>query len=202
MKILVLFYSAYGHVYAMARAVAEGVEEVEGVQAVLKKVPETLPPELREKLGIAGAQKKFDHVPVASPEELADYDGVIFGSPTRFGVMASQMKAYLDGTGGHWAKGSLIGKVGSVFTSTGTQHGGNEATILSFHTVLLHQGMIVVGLPYSFKGQSRMDEITGGSPYGATTMAGDGTRFPSDNELEGARFQGRHVAQIVKKLNS
>jgi NAD(P)H dehydrogenase (quinone) len=202
MKILVLFYSAYGHVYEMARAVAEGVDSVEGMEVVLKRVPETLPPELLEKLGIAEALKKYGHVPIASPGELADYDGIIFGAPTRFGVMASQMKAFLDATGGLWVRGELVGKLGSVFTSTGTQHGGNEATILSFHTVLLHHGMIIAGLPYTFKGQNRMDEITGGSPYGASTMAGDGSRFPTDNELEGARFQGRHVAKLVKKLNS
>ncbi|MFO8145269.1 MAG: NAD(P)H:quinone oxidoreductase [Candidatus Syntrophosphaera sp.] len=202
MKILILFYSAYGHIHQMAEAVAEGVRSVEGMEAELKRVPETLSAELIARIGAAEAQKEFEHIPVAKPEDLAEADGIIFGAPTRFGVMASQMKAFLDATGGLWVRGELVGKLGSVFTSTGTQHGGNEATILSFHTVLLHHGMIIAGLPYTFKGQNRMDEITGGSPYGASTMAGDGSRFPTDNELEGARFQGRHVAKLVKKLNS
>jgi NAD(P)H dehydrogenase (quinone) len=201
LKILVLFYSAYGHIYQMAEAVAEGARQVEGAEVTVKQVPETLPLELREKIGIAEAQKAFAHIPVASPEELADYDAIIFGAPTRYGMIASQMKAFLDGTGALWAKGALVDKVGSVFTSTATQHGGQEATILSLHTVLLHHGMIIAGLPYTFEGQSRLDEITGGSPYGASTIAGgDGSRYPSENELDAARYQGRRVAQIVKRL--
>ena len=201
MKILVLFYSAYGHIYRMAEAVAEGARQVEGAEVALRQVPETLPQELREKIGIAQAQKAFAHIPVASPEELADYDAILFGAPTRYGMIASQMKAFLDGTGALWAKGALVDKIGSVFTSTGTQHGGQEATILSMHTVLLHHGMLIAGLPYTFEGQSRMDEITGGSPYGASTIAGgEGDRNPSANELDAARFQGKRVAQLAKKL--
>ena len=201
MKILVLFYSAYGHVYQMAEAVAEGARQVEGAEVTIKQVPETLPQEVQEKTGIAQAHKAFAHIPVAKPEELADYDAILFGAPTRFGMIASQMKAFLDGTGGLWAKRALVDKIGSVFTSTGTQHGGQEATILSMHTVLLNHGMLIAGLPYAFEGQSRMDEITGCSPYGASTIAGgDGSRYPSKNELDGARFQGKHVAQLAKKL--
>ncbi len=201
MKILVLFYSAYGHVYQMAEAVAEGARQVEGAEVTIKQVPETLPQEVQEKTGIAQAHKAFAHIPVAKPEELADYDAILFGAPTRFGMIASQMKAFLDGTGGLWAKRALVDKIGSVFTSTGTQHGGQEATILSMHTVLLHHGMLIAGLPYTFEGQSRMDEITGGSPYGASTIAGgEGDRNPSANELDAARFQGKRVAQLAKKL--
>ena len=174
---------------------------MEGAEVALRQVPETLPQELREKIGIAQAQKAFAHIPVASPEELADYDAILFGAPTRYGMIASQMKAFLDGTGALWAKGALVDKIGSVFTSTGTQHGGQEATILSMHTVLLHHGMLIAGLPYTFEGQSRMDEITGGSPYGASTIAGgEGDRNPSANELDAARFQGKRVAQLAKKL--
>ncbi len=201
MKILVLFYSAYGHIYKMAEAVAEGARQVEGAEVTIKQVPETLPMELREKIGVAEAQKEFAHIPVATVEELVDYDAIIFGAPTRYGMIASQMKAFLDGTGAIWSSGGLVDKIGSVFTSTGTQHGGQEATILSLHTVLLHHGMIIAGLPYTFEGQSRMDEITGGSPYGASTIAaGDGSRYPSENELDGARYQGRRVAQLAKRM--
>ncbi len=201
MKILVLFYSAYGHIYKMAEAVAEGARQVEGAEVTIKQVPETLPMELREKIGVAEAQKEFAHIPVATVEELVDYDAIIFGAPTRYGMIASQMKAFLDGTGAIWSSGGLVDKIGSVFTSTGTQHGGQEATILSLHTVLLHHGMIIAGLPYTFEGQSRMDEITGGCPYGASTIAaGDGSRYPSENELDGARYQGRRVAQLAKRM--
>jgi len=200
MKILVLFYSAYGHIYKMAEAVAEGARQVEGAEVDIKQVPETLPQQLRDQLGITEAQKAFAHIPVARAEDLAEYDAIIFGTPTRYGMMASQMKAFLDGTGGLWSKGALVDKIGSVFTSTATQHGGQEATILNFHTVLLHHGMIIAGLPYTFEGQSRMDEVTGGSPYGASTIAGDGSRYPSENELEAARYQGRRVALLAAKL--
>ncbi|HEV7372820.1 NAD(P)H:quinone oxidoreductase [Arenibaculum sp.] len=197
-KVLVLYYSSYGHVERMAEAVAEGARGVPGTEVTVKRVAELMPEEVARKAGV-----KLDQAaPVADPNELADYDAVIFGTPTRFGNMTAQMRNFLDQTGGLWAKGALVGKVGSVFASTATQHGGQESTILSFHTTLLHQGMVIVGLPYAWAGQTRMDEITGGSPYGATTIAaGDGSRLPSDNELEGARFQGRHVAEITAKLH-
>ena len=196
-KILVLYYSTWGHVETMAGAVAKGAAGVPGTEVVVKRVPELMPDEVASKIGA-----KLDQAaPVAAPQELADYDAVIFGTPTRFGNMAAQMRNFLDQTGGLWAKGALIGKVGSVFASTATQHGGQESTILSFHTTLLHHGMVIVGLPYSADGQTRVDEITGGSPYGATTIGGgDGSRQPSDNERELARFQGRHVAEIAGKL--
>ena len=201
MKILVLFYSTYGHVWRMAEAVAEGVREVAGAEVVLKRVPETLPQEVLEKMGAVEAQKAFAHIPVAQPNELAEYDAIIFGTPTRFGNMTAQMRAFLDATGGLWAKGALVGKVGSVFVSSATQHGGQESTILSFHTTLLHHGMVLVGLPYVFQDQTRTDEITGGSPYGASTIVGSqGERMPSENELAGARFQGKYVAEITEKL--
>lgn len=201
MTVLIPFYSMYGHIYRMAQAVAEGVSEVEGAKAVLRRVPETLPPEVLEKMGAVESQKTMSQVEVCTIEELAEADGIIFGTPTRFGNMCGQMRQFLDATGKLWATGALVGKVGSVFTSSNTQHGGQETTIISFHLTLFHQGMIVVGLPYAFKGQSIIDEISGCSPYGASTIAGpDGKRQPSDNELEGARFQGRHVAAIVKKL--
>jgi NAD(P)H dehydrogenase (quinone) len=196
-KVLVLYYSAYGHLEKMAEAVAEGARAVAGTEVTIKRVPELVPDDVARKAGLKVDQK----APIAKPDELADYDAVIFGAPTRFGNMAAQMRNFLDQTGGLWMKGALIGKVGSVFASTATQHGGQESTILSFHTTLLHQGMVVVGLPYSFQGQMRLDEITGGSPYGASTIAGsDGSRQPSANELDAARFQGRHVAEIAKKL--
>jgi len=201
MNVLVVFYSMYGHVYRMAEAVAEGVEQVPGAKALLRRVPETLPDEVLKKMGALDPQKAFAHVPIATVDELPSADALIFGTPTRFGNMCGQMRQFLDATGPLWAKGSLVGKVGSVFTSSNTQHGGQESTILSFHTTLLHQGMIVVGLPYSFQGQMRMDEITGGSPYGASTIAGEqGQRMPSENELAAARFQGKHVAAIASKL--
>ena len=202
MKILILFYSAYGHIYKMAQAVAEGVKEVPGAEPVLMRVPETLPPEVLKATGVDQASKAFQHIPVATIDDLANADAVIFGTPTRFGNMIGQMRAFLDSTGSLWQKGSLVGKAGSVFTSSATQHGGQESTILSFHITLLHHGMVIVGLPYSFQGQMRIDEITGGSPYGASTIAGgQGERQPSENELAAARFQGRHVAEIAKKLS-
>lgn len=200
-KILIVHYSMYGHIYKMAQAVAEGVREVEGCEVVIKRVPETLPHEVLEKMGAVEAQKSMAHLPVATAEDLAEADGIIFGTPTRFGNMCGQMRQFLDATGSLWFNGSLIGKVGSVFVSSATQHGGQESTILNFHTNLLHHGMVVVGLPYSFAGQMDNSEITGGSPYGASTITGgQGERMPSDNELAGARFQGAHVARIAKKL--
>jgi NAD(P)H dehydrogenase (quinone) len=196
-KILVLYYSMYGHVERLAEAVASGAREVSGTEVTVKRVPELVPEEVAKKAGAKLDQK----APLAKPAELPDYDAVIFGTPTRFGNMAAQMRNFLDQTGGLWAKGSLIGKVGSVFTSTATQHGGQETTIVATHATLLHQGMVIVGVPYSCKELSTMAEITGGSPYGAGTLAGtDGKRQPSANELAIARFQGRHVAEIAKKL--
>ena len=201
MKVLVVFYSTYGHIYKMAEAVAEGAKTVAGAQVEIRRVPETLPPEVLEKMGAVEAQKAFSHVPVCSVEELAQADAVIFGTPTRFGNMCGQMRQFLDATGSLWAEGALVGKVGSVFTSSATQHGGQESTILTFHVTLLHHGLVVVGLPYAFQGQMRIDEMTGGSPYGASTIAGgDGSRMPSENELAGAQFQGKHVAEIAAKL--
>jgi NAD(P)H dehydrogenase (quinone) len=203
MKVLVLFYSTYGHIYRLAQAVVEGARDVMGAEVLIKRVPETLSPEVITVLGATEAQQAFAKVPIAVVSDLAEADAIIFGTPTRFGNMAGQMRQFLDATGGLWAVGKLIGKVGSVFTSSATQHGGQESTILSFHTTLLHHGMVIVGLPYSFQGQTRLDEITGGSPYGASTIAGSkGERWASDNELDAARFQGRHVAQIAKKLSA
>jgi NAD(P)H dehydrogenase (quinone) len=201
MKVLVVFYSMYGHVYQMAEAIAEGVKEVPGAEAALRRVPETLPPEVLQKMGAAEPQKTFAHVPICTVAELGEADAVLFGTPTRFGNMCGQMRQFLDATGKLWMQGALVGKIGSVFASSNTQHGGQESTILSFHISLLHQGMIVVGLPYAFEGQMRLDEITGGSPYGASTIAGTkGERMPSGNELAAARFQGKHVASIAAKL--
>ena len=201
MKVLIVFYSTYGHIFKMAEAVAEGAKEVAGAEVKILRVPETLPEEVLEKMGAVEAQKTFSHVPVCTVDELAEADAIIFGTPTRFGNMCGQMRQFLDATGQLWANGSLIGKVGSVFASSATQHGGQESTILTFHVTLLHQGLVIVGLPYAFQGQMRIDEVTGGSPYGATTIAGgDGSRIPSENELEAARFQGKHVATIAAKL--
>ena len=201
MKILIVFYSTYGHIYKMAQAIAEGAKTVEGAEVEIRRVPETLPQEVLEKMGAVDAQKAFSQIPECTVDALAEADAIIFGTPTRFGNMCGQMRQFLDATGQLWANGSLVGKVGSVFTSTATQHGGQESTILTFHVTLLHHGFVVVGLPYSFQGQMRMDEITGGSPYGASTIAGgDGSRMPSNNELEAARFQGKHVAGIAFKL--
>jgi NAD(P)H dehydrogenase (quinone) len=201
MKLYVVYYSMYGHIHRMAHAVAEGAKEVQGAEVILRRVPETLPVEVLEKMKALDVQKEFAHIPVCSVEELGSADAILFGTPTRFGNMCGQMRQFLDATGQLWMKGALVGKVGSVFASSNTQHGGQEATIISFHFTLLHQGMIVVGLPYAFQGQMRTDEITGCSPYGASTIAGGkGERMPSENELAGARFQGRHVAIIASKL--
>lgn len=203
MKVLVLFYSTYGHVYRLAQAIADGALEVPGVDVAIKRVPETLSAEVIKAMGATEAQQAFSDVPIAKVSDLADADAVLFGTPTRFGNMAGQMRQFLDATGGLWMQGKLVGKVGSVFTSSATQHGGQESTILSFHTTLLHHGMVIVGLPYAFQGQMRIDEITGGSPYGASTIAGGkGERLASANEVAAARFQGRHVAQIAKKLSA
>lgn len=202
-KIYVVFYSMYGHVYQMAEAEAAGAREVEGVEVSLFQVPELVPAESLARIGAAKARESFAHIPVIEPEQLPEADAIIFGAPTRFGNMCAQMRNFLDQTGGLWAKGALIGKVGSFFTSSATQHGGQETTIITSHVTLLHHGLVIVGLPYSAQGQMRMDEITGGSPYGASTIAGgDGSRQPSENELELARFQGRHVASIAKKLSA
>jgi NAD(P)H dehydrogenase (quinone) len=196
-KVLVLYYSAWGHVEKMAEAVAEGARAVPGTEVTIKRVPELVPEEVAKQSGM-----KLDQpAPIATVDELAMYDAIIFGTPTRFGNMCAQMRNFLDQTGGLWMKGALVGKIGSVFASTGTQHGGQETTIVSFHSTLLHQGMIIVGLPYAFPGLTNMNEITGGTPYGATTLANaDGSRQPNANELDGARYQGKHVAQITAKL--
>jgi len=191
----------YGHILKMAEAVAEGVREVAGCEAVIMRVPETLSDEVLGMMGALEAQKGMAHIPVASVNDLAEADAVIFGTPTRFGNMCGQMRQFLDATGGLWMKGALVGKPAGVFCSSATQHGGQESTILSFHTTLLHQGMIVVGLPYSFAGQMGFSEVTGCSPYGASTITGgQGERMPSENELAGARFQGAHLARIALKL--
>jgi len=201
MKVLVVFYSMYGHIYRMAEAVAEGAREVSGAEVILRRVPETLSTEILAKMGAIEPQKAFAHIPVCTVDELPEADAIIFGTPTRFGNMCGQMKQFIDATGKLWMSGKLVGKVGSVFTSSATQHGGQESTILTFHVPLFAQGMIIVGLPYAFQGLMKMDEITGGSPYGASTIAGtSGERTPTDNELAGARFQGRHVAAIAAKL--
>jgi len=197
-KVLVLYYSSYGHIEALAQAVAEGARQA-GALAVIKRVPELVPEQVAERAGY----KLNQPASVATVSELPDYDAIVIGTPTRFGNMASQMKNFFDQCGGLWFEDNLVGKAGSVFTSTGSQHGGQESTLLATHTVLLHLGMIVVGLPYSFKGQLRMDAISGGTPYGASTLADDGnggSRLPSDNELDGARFQGWHVARVAAAL--
>ncbi len=196
-KVLILYYSSYGHIETMAQAVAEGAAAVPGVEVVIKRVPEIVPAEI----AAAGHYKAAQAAEIATTAELPNYDAIIIGTPTRFGNMAAQMKTFLDATGGLWAKGALVGKVGGVFTSSATQHGGQESTILSTHIVLLHHGMVIVGLPYSFQGQMDNSAITGGSPYGASTIAnGDGSRQPSSNELDGARFQGRHIAEVAAAL--
>jgi len=201
MKILVAYYSMYGHVYKLAQAAAEGAAAVKGAQVLLKRIPETLSKEVLKNMGALDSQKEQEIVPVCTVDDLATADAVIFGTPTRFGNMCGQMRQFLDATGGLWLKGTMVGKVGSVFTSSATQHGGQESTLLSFHITLLHQGMVVAGLPYAFQGQMSMAEITGGSPYGASTIAGgQGERMPSNNELEGAKFQGRYVAQLAERL--
>ena len=196
-KVLVLYYSMYGHIETMAKAVAEGARSVEGTEVTIKRVPDLVPEDVARKAGA-----KLDQVaPIATVDELPNYDAIIFGTPTRFGNMCSQMRNFLDQTGKHWMSGALIAKVGSVFTSTASQHGGQETTITSFHSTLLHQGMIIVGVPYSCQALLNMQEITGGTPYGASTLAGaEGSRQPSANELAIARFQGEHMAKIAKKL--
>jgi NAD(P)H:quinone oxidoreductase type IV len=201
MKVQVIFYSMYGHVYRLAEAVAEGARQVAGAEVSLFQVSELVPDAVLEKSGAKAARQVFAHIPVATVDRLTEADAILFGTPTRFGNMCAQMRNFLDQTGGLWARGALIGKVGSVFASTGTQHGGQETTITSFHTTLLHHGMIIVGVPYSCLELSNMSEITGGTPYGATTLAGTGgERSPSANELAIARFQGKHVAEVARKL--
>lgn len=196
-KVLVLYYSMYGHTEILARSVAEGARSIEGVEVSIKRVPELIPEEVARKAGV----KLDQDAPIATVDELPGYDAIIFGTPTRFGNMCAQMRNFLDQTGGLWMKGSLIGKVASVFTSTATQHGGHETTITSFHTTLLHHGMIIMGVPYSCQEIMNMSEITGGSPYGAGTLAGgDGSRQPTENELKIALFQGTHVAKVASKL--
>jgi NAD(P)H dehydrogenase (quinone) len=196
-RVLVLYYSSYGHVETMAKAVADGAASVEGVEVALKRVPELVP----EEIGRAAGLRYDQEAPIADPLELADYDAILIGAPTRFGNMAAQMRNFLDQTGPLWAKGALVNKIASAFTSTATQHGGQETTLVSIHFTLFHHGMIVVGLPYAWAGNAQMEEISGGTPYGASTLAGpDGSRQPSRNELEGARYQGRHVAQIAAQM--
>lgn len=203
MKVLIVYYSMYGHIYQLAQAVEQGVRQVKGVDVGLRRVPETLPDAVLEKMGATDAKNQQAQVPICTVDELGEADAIIFGTPTRFGNMCGQMRQFLDATGKLWMSGTLVGKVGSVFASSNTQHGGQESTILSFHTTLLHLGMVIVGLPYAFQGQMTTDEITGCSPYGASTIAGgDGSRVPSENELAGARFQGEHVAKIARKLSA
>jgi NAD(P)H dehydrogenase (quinone) len=200
-KTQVVFYSMYGHIHQLAEAVAEGAREVDGSEVTLYQVPELVPEEVLEKSGAKAARAAFARVPIIKPDQLAEADAVIFGTPTRFGNMCAQMRNFLDQTGGLWMKGALISKVGSVFTSTASQHGGQETTVTSFHTTLLHHGMVIVGVPYSEPRLTTLAEISGGSPYGASTITGgDGARQPSENELAIARFQGRHVATIAKRL--
>ena len=200
-KIYVVFYSMYGHIYKMAQAVEAGAKSVPNTEVSLFQVKETLPDDVLTKMGAIDAKKAWVHVPVIQANQLADADAIIFGIPTRFGLVVTQMQTLFDATGGLWATGKLVGKVGSVFASTGTQHGGQETTIVHAHTFLLHQGMIVVGVPYACANLMNMNEITGGSPYGATTIAGSkGERQPSENELTIARYQGKHVAEIAAKL--
>ena len=200
-KVQVVFYSMYGHIYKMAEAVAAGAREVADTEVSVYQVAELSPDEVLDQSGAKAARAAFAHIPVAKPDQLAQADAVIFGAPTRFGNMCAQMRNFLDQTGGLWMNGGLIGKIGSVFTSTASQHGGQETTITSFHSTLLHQGMVIVGVPYSEQRLLRMDELTGGTPYGASTITGaDGSRQPSENELAIARFQGKHVATIAGQL--
>ncbi len=201
MKIQIIFYSMYGHIHQMAEAVAEGAREVEGAEVTLYQVAELVPEAALERTGAKAARRVFANIPEAVPDQMAEADAIIFGTPTRFGNMCAQMRNFLDRTGQLWVRGGLVGKVGSVFTSTATQHGGQETTITSFHSTLLHHGMIIVGVPYTEERLLNMSEISGGSPYGASTLAGsDGSRQPTENELAIARFQGRRVAQIARKL--
>ena len=202
-KIKVIFHSLYGHVYQLAEAVAEGARSVPGTEVELLQVAETLPDSVLEKMGCLGAKKTFAHIPVADPRTLAEADGLLFGTGTRYGSASAQMQAFFDATGGLWMKGALVGKPGGAFVSTGTQHGGQETTLVNMHTFFLHQGMVVVGVPYAAQELTNMNEITGGSPYGAGTLAGaDGARQPTANELAIARYQGKHTAQIAAKLSS
>lgn len=199
-KIHIVFYSMYGHVHAMAEAISEGASAA-GADAQLFRVPELVPENILERTGANQAQEAFRHIPIIQPEQLSEADAIIFGSPTRFGMMCAQMRNFLDQTGQLWMEGKLIGKVGSVFTSTASQHGGQETTLTSFHVTLLHHGMIIVGVPYSEQSLLTMEEISGGTPYGASTLAAaDGSRLPSANELAIARFQGRHVAEVTAKM--
>jgi NAD(P)H dehydrogenase (quinone) len=201
-KVQVIFYSMYGHVYRMAEAVVEGAKQVTGAEVSLYQVQELMPDDVLEKYGAKAAKASFAKIPIAKVEQLPEADAIIFGTPTRFGNMAAQMRNFLDQTGPLWMKGALIGKVGSVFASTATQHGGQETTITSFHTTLLHHGMVIVGVPYSESGLMHMGDVSGGTPYGATTLAGpDGSRQPGENELKVARYQGKHVAEIAGKLS-
>ncbi|PKN08551.1 MAG: NAD(P)H:quinone oxidoreductase [Deltaproteobacteria bacterium HGW-Deltaproteobacteria-8] len=201
MKFAIVYYSMYGHIHAMAQAAAEAAREVPGTDAALYRVPETLPEEVLGKMGALDAAKSMASIPLATPDVLAGADAILFGTPTRFGNMCGQMRQFLDSTGGLWVKGALVGKPGGVFASSGTQHGGQESTILTFIPTLLHQGMVVVGLPYSFQGQMGVEEVMGGSPYGASTIAGgDGSRLPSQRDLDGVRYQAKHLAGIAHKL--
>jgi NAD(P)H dehydrogenase (quinone) len=201
-KVQVIFYSMYGHIYKMAQAIAEGAKQVPGAEVSIYQVAELISDDVLEKYGARAARASFADVPIASVDKLPEADAIIFGTPTRFGNMAAQMRNFLDQTGSLWMKGALVGKVGSVFASTATQHGGQETTITSFHTTLLHQGMIIVGVPYAEQGLMHMDQVSGGTPYGATTMAGtDGSRQPTENELKIARYQGKHVTEIARKLS-
>jgi NAD(P)H dehydrogenase (quinone) len=202
-RIQIVFYSMYGHIYRMAEAVAAGARDVPEAEVALFQVPELVPDEVLEQYGAKAARATFAHIPTATVDRLPEADAILFGTPTRFGNMCAQMRNFLDQTGGLWMSGGLVGKVGSVFASTATQHGGQETTITSFHSTLLHQGMVIVGVPYTELRLLNMREITGGSPYGATTLAAaDGSRAPSENELAIARTQGRHVAEIAKKLRA
>lgn len=200
-KLKIIFYSMYGHIFSLTQAIAQGANEVKDVEVEIFRVPELVPEDILEKSGAKEIQKTFAHVPIIKVDQLADTDGYIFGTPTRFGNMCAQMRNFLDQLGGLWVKNIFVGKVGSVYTCTGTQHGGQETTITSFHHTLIHLGMVIVGVPYAEKGLTNMQEITGGSPYGAATLAGnDGKRKPSENELNIARYQGKHVAEITRAL--
>lgn len=201
MKVTVLFYSVYGHIYKLAQAVAEGVGQVGGLEAVLRKAPETLSPEVLGRIGALEPRRAWEHIPEVTVADLEACQGLIIGTPTRFGCMCGQIRQFLDSTGGLFATGAMIGKVGGGFTSSNTQHGGQETTIWSLYSYFLHQGMVIGGLPYSFAGQMTTDEIVGGSPYGASTIAGEeGKRQPSTLELDGARYLGRHLAELTAKL--
>jgi NAD(P)H dehydrogenase (quinone) len=200
-RIQVIFYSMYGHLYQMSEAIAEGARQVADAEVSVLQVPELVPQEALERTGAAAARAAFAHVPYAVPNQMTEADAIIFGTPTRFGNMCAQMRNFLDQTGGIWVQGGLVGKVGSVFTSTASQHGGQETTITSFHTTLLHHGMVIVGVPYAEPLLTQMAEISGGTPYGASTLAGpDGSRQPTEIELAIARYQGRHVAEITRAL--